>query len=334
MELDRSELIKVLEDLKPGLETEKGYERQTTHFIFNKTHIYTYNERIMVSQKYRTGIKGTVKGEKLLKILGKLPDEEIDVAQGENQLLITGERRKSGLALIPEIEIDVPFEIKEKEWFRLPGDFLEGLAFCAFSASKNTMQGPLTCIKVEGGRMVSCDAYRMTMYRLDNTFEFSFLIPRSAAEELPGYAPTLFTRTENWLHFKGEGGDVVFSCQAMDEKYPAVDGMLEFESRPAKFPDELRRAIETASVFATADPTQRITLKLRGDTITCIGRGDEGFFQEEADMQYGGKPTAIIINPVFLNEILKHVTKVKIGEEKLLFRSSKFQHVLALYDKG
>lgn len=330
MKVNRKEVCLVLESLKPGLANREILE-QSTHFIFDRNRIYTFNDQIMVTQHYKTKVKGTVEGQTLLKVLQKIPDEEITLREGEGELLIAGKKRKVGLKMIPKIALDIPFDIKDEEWFRLPTDFAQGIKLCMFSTSRDTTKGSLVCIQCKGDRLTSCDNYRLTSYKMEKKFKFTFLLPRSAAEHLVAHEPVTFTSTDAWLHFQNDGGGTL-SCRTMGEDYPDVTHLFEFDGEPVALPDGFQDNVERAGLLSTAEFNydRKITISLKDDKIICKGEGDEGWIVEEGDIRYKGKEIEFDVHPTLLHDILKHVNKVKIGEEKLLFRSSSFQHVVAL----
>ena len=250
MKLKREEFFTVLDALKPGLATSEIVE-QSTHFIFDQDRVYTFNDQIMVSQSFNTGVKGTINGQTLLKVLQKIPDETIVVEPVGAELRIKGKKREIGLKLTPE-NMNIPFNIKDGEWFRLPKNFVDGLKFCVFSASKDATKGPLVCIRLKEDKLTSCDNYRLTIYQLDKKFKFGFLLPRIAAEHLISYVPTLFTSTNEWLHFRNES-NTTFSCRTTGEKYPDVEHLMDFKGDWVKFPDGFKNAIERAGLLSTAE---------------------------------------------------------------------------------
>lgn len=329
MKLQRQELCGVLNSLKPGLASNEMIE-QSTHFIFDHSRIYTFNDQIMINQKFDIGVKGTINGQTFLKVLQKIPDKTINMSTSDDALIIKGKNKEIGLKLMPT-SIDVPFDVEGIEWFKLPKNFVEGLKFCAFSATKDITKGPLVCIQLKDDKLTSCDNYRLTVYQLDKKFTFSFLIPRTAAEHLIDYAPTLFSSTNEWLHFRNEN-NTTFSCRTTGEVYPDVQHLLDFKGNWIKFPADFKDAIERAGLLSTAefDYERRIDIIIGDGKIECKGEGRDGWFKETADLQYKGDDISFTVHPTFLSEILSRVSKVKLGEDKLLFRSKSFQHVIAL----
>ena len=331
MELKRDQLCTALQSLTPGLASNEIIQ-QSTHFIFDKDRIYTFNDQIMVAQEFNTGIKGSIGGQTLLKVLQKIPDETITLEPTDDEIIIRGKNKEIGLKLTPA-SIDIPFSISNTDWYKLPTKFVEGLKLCIISTSRDATKGPLVCIRLKDDQLTSCDNYRLTIYQLDTKFEFTFLLPRTAAEHLIRYSPTLFSSTAEWLHFMNEE-KTVFSCRSVADNYPDIGQLLDFKGEWVKFPSGFKDAIERAGLLSTAefDYERKVQLTLSDGEIECKGEGEDGWFRETNELQYQGDTKSFNIHPTYLGEILSHISKVRLGDDKLLFRGKDFQHVIALAD--
>ena len=227
----------------------------------------------MINQNFETGVDGTVNGQILLKVLQKIPDEEIQITTKGDEFIIKGNKRKIGLKMTKD-KIGIPFDVQGLDWFKLPTNFTEALKFSIFSAAKDATKGPFVCIYLNKDTLTSCDNYRATIYQLDKKFKFPFLLPRIAAEHLINYNPTLFSSTEAWLHFRNEE-KTTFSCRTMADDYPDVSFFFDFEGKWIKFPETFKETVDRAGLLSTTDfeHHRKITITLSDGKIICKGEG-------------------------------------------------------------
>ena len=220
MKYNREQLLKILKLVAPALASKEIIE-QSTSFVFVADQVVAYNDEIAVSHPLKVGLSGAVKAEEFLKLLGKLKDEEVELDTTENELLVKGKRSRAGITL--EATISLPLDIIQEpsRWNSLPEGFLEALAFCHFSASKDMAKPVLTCLHVEGEMVESCDNFRLTRHRLGKRVREGFLLPASVAKILVGYAPKEYGLTGGWVHFRNADA-VVFSARIFEGEYPSL----------------------------------------------------------------------------------------------------------------
>ena len=97
MKINKAELQRALEKVKPGLANRELVE-QSTSFAFVRDRVITYNDEISISHPV-TGLEvcGAVKAQALYEFLNKIRREEIDVEWEENQVVIRAGRAKARL---------------------------------------------------------------------------------------------------------------------------------------------------------------------------------------------------------------------------------------------
>src|SRR5688572_28649491 len=112
MKVNREELVRQLEALQPGIST-KAIIEQENCIVFKDGEAITFNDEISCRLKTNiTGITGAVRFGPLLGLLTKLQEDEIEVRQGEGELLIKGKNKESGIRM--DADILLPFENVEK----------------------------------------------------------------------------------------------------------------------------------------------------------------------------------------------------------------------------
>ncbi|NMA23687.1 MAG: hypothetical protein GX938_09320, partial [Spirochaetales bacterium] len=99
MKINKTELQKALEKVKPGLSNKELVE-QSTSFAFMGGRIVTYNDEISISHPVKDlNVTGAVKAQSLYAFLSKIKRDEIILEWEENQVVIKAGRSKAGLVL-------------------------------------------------------------------------------------------------------------------------------------------------------------------------------------------------------------------------------------------
>ena len=148
MKINKTELQKALEKVKPGLSNKELVE-QSTSFAFMGGRIVTYNDEISISHPVKDlNVTGAVKTQSLYAFLGKNKRDEIILEWEENQVVIKAGRSKAGLVLEQEIKLPVEEVGEIGKWKELPAGFLNALRFCYPCCSKDMSRPILTCVYV------------------------------------------------------------------------------------------------------------------------------------------------------------------------------------------
>ena len=331
--IKRQDLIDALTKVKPGLSNKEIVE-QSTHFIFDNDKIWTYNDRITITQKFDSGLSGAVKAEQFYKLLQKLPDEEIEVTTEPGKINIEGKKRKINIKIDPDVKItplSIP-GINSQKWEELPENFHTAIAFASFAASRNMIRPELCCLFVADGYVIGCDTFRGTKYKLTSKLNQNFLLPAEAARELSKYNPHKVLIDSGWLHFVNKE-NTVFSCRTIsDIDYPEqIWEFFNIDGEEIMLPEDFLNAIDRAQALVTADfdLDRIVTLTMENNEIICESKGDYGDYTEKADIEYNGEKLEIKVHPVLLKEILKHLQKMVVGS-RLLFVGEEFEHGICL----
>lgn len=331
--IKRQLFIDALTKVKPGLANKEIVE-QSTHFIFDDDKLWTYNDRITIMQKFKSGLVGAVKAEHFYKLLSKFPDDEITISTEPGKINIEGNNRKTSIKIDPDVKItplSVPATNSQK-WETLPENFDDAIAFSAFSASRNMIRPELCCLYIAQGFAIGCDTFRGTKYKLTSKINQEFLLPATAAVDLAKYNPVKVLVDGGWLHFINNE-NTVFSCRTVsDVEYPEqIWDFFEVDGEEIILPEDFLQAIDRAQIMITADfdLDQVVTLIMADNQITCKSEGDYGNFEEWAKINYPGEELKINVHPVLLKEILKHLQTMIVGD-RLLFKGESFEHGICL----
>ena len=336
--IDRKELIKVIKAIKPGM-----FKDQTTElseFIsFNKSEIVSYNNMISISYPMDTDIEGAVKGDELLRILEKMPDD-ITIETKKDQLVISKKEKKSkikaSLNLLP-IQTNIWPEIPEN-FDPLPKDIIKGLKFCMFSVSPDLAMGALNCVLLKHFHVLSCDNFRATKYYLTEDGEYfnddiGLLIPLNLAKVLVNYDIRSFAQDDSWLFFEDEFG-IIICCRKVEYEYPAeqVTELLQSEGKLITLPSGFRSVLDRSEILSQIDIENQkiVNLELKKNKLIISSSGDIGQYSEEMEIDYEGDDLTIMVNPVHMKQILEECSEFMLTESNINFKTESFNHVIAL----
>lgn len=328
MKINRKELLKALQAVKPGVATNETIE-QSASFVFNDNRVFSYNDEISVSVPLKLDLTGSVPAKEFLALINKMSAEEVTLTVNGNEIQVVGGKSKAGLRLESEIKLPLEEIGMPEGWNELPAKFCEGVQFCLFSAGKDQTKYILTHIHVSQDCVESSDGYRATRYYMheDQAFSTPLLIPTVAAKDVVAYTPHEYATTDGWLHFRNKD-DMVFSCRCADETYPNIDIFIEAKGESIQLPEGLDAIMDRGSVLSEG---QRLTIILEdGGNLVLATENDAGWFEEETKVAYKGKPLEFDIYPEFLTKILKVKAEVTVSEKLMKFETDDFTHVVAL----
>jgi DNA polymerase III sliding clamp (beta) subunit (PCNA family) len=332
MIIKRQELLKALEIVKPGLSNKESIP-QATFFAFKDGKVITYNDEISISHPIECiEIEGAVKAIELYALLSKIKKDEIEVIIDGEELRIESKKAKAGLSL--QAEIKLPLIDKIGKWYKLPESFLKYLSFVIPTCATDTSRPILTCIHVnKEGFIEASDSFKIVKCDLDgkempvNTF----LIPAPSAIEVKRLNPVSIAESKGWIHFKTLDGTEI-SCRTFEDEYPNTVNFLEGKGESITFPKTIFDIVERASVFSKREHIldESIEIEISKNKIIVKSKADCGWFEEEANIQYDGKPIFFCITPYLLKDILSETLECVICENKLIFEGDNWVYVTLL----
>ncbi len=339
MKVQKAELISALAKVKPGL-AKKEIVEQATHFIFANGEIVTFNDQLCIMHPFDSDVEFSVKGEEFFKIINNISEEEFTMTVDDSTVKIKSKSTKASLstivgetATVTHLIEKIKAEIAGKDfWKPLPKNFIEGLYLCAFSASKDLATGVRACVAIKGETAYSTDGLRASMYVFGSKVD-ELLIPAKDALELSKYKVKEYGISENWVHFRTKDG-IIFNCKAMKGDYPykAVHALFEDDEPAVSFPETLKDAVNAVIILAEGDVdiNKVINVDVSSGKITCKAEKERGRIEKTVSFDYKGDDFSFVINPIFFNQILQHATGLNLYEEKAMFSSDNFWHVVAL----
>jgi len=341
MEILTKTLKEALNKVKPGLSNKEMIE-QSTSFVFQRGHVYTYNDEIAISHPLKIRVLGAVRARELLDFVNRIKDEKIEIIMNEDktELLLLKKFSTATFTLNQELILPInDIEIPDT-WIDVPEAFCEAIKFCIFSVSTNPSEPVLQCLHVHGQYVESTDTMRITQYNMGTKakkcFPKSILIPANAAKHLPGINPIKYNTTQGWVHFQNEK-KLTYSCRIVDEEYVNITPHLkidEDQSVSIDFPKKIIGSIENASVFTQGnlDIENVVNIRLCKNQLTITGQGISGKYVEKIKIKWDEEEISFDNHPKNLLDILKIVQSTIISKKedhsKLKFIGENFEHIV------
>ena len=341
MKIKKAELLQALNEVKPGLAT-RSLLQQMENATFTGQDIITYNDQICVLYPFETDFEVSINHTDLYKIVSKIPTESFDISVDGNMvtLISESENESTKAELIPILEDEIgeninslveqlPSEGNEFEWQELPKDFMQGALLCIPAASTDMAQGVLTCLYVNGKELICSDNLRVSYFELSKDTNSEFFIKATIVRELSQFKFIWFCVANSWVHFQTENG-AIFSVRlirgkGLDYFKKLFDG---FKGEVIELPEGMKEFVDSASVMTSKDD-QTMFISFRKNEIVCETQNSRGRIEKRKTLKYSSKtPIEFSISATFLQQILGLPLKMIVGENKSLFESGSFKHVL------
>ena len=355
MKVNTKQLQQYLKTLQPAVSS-SGYVDDLKSVYFTGKTLAAFNNQIYISIPFETHFTGSVPGKEFNDVMQKIKSEEVDLELDKtcNSLYVKGGKTKASLVCneIEEGHFALKFMDTEMDWKPLSRDFMDGINLVKFSTEKNDARPQYNCVFVDKNTITGASNTRAFIYTLSDDIEDSFLIPVSVVNELSKFENiTHFCYAKPikdvmpCLYFKDEHGIIFFSSTIDTYGFPNCAPVFEGEGSEIIFPEEIKKAIQTAAIFTEElDIQKKIDIEFDGKEIICRGeRKGLGWVEEciETETDYG--KFGFRVNPIFFSQILNLANTAICTESKsdgnfnminkLIFKTEKFKHVLMLWKK-
>lgn len=343
MQVKRTELLKALDALRPGL-GKKGIVEQMNHFGFTGEEIVTYNDFISIIYPFKTDFECSVPADELYKIIDNLSSDDLKMELKDEKLMLKAGKSKASIRIQDGEHIlqgikDSGFH-DIKKWKGVPDDFKEGLNLCLFSVSKDMTDLRLTAIFVDHEALMSVDQLRCSRYIFRENkkgideIAGNFFIPGSSVQELLKFDGIQeFAKNDRWVFFKNKDG-VIFASKLLDfDDYPDVDELLDFEGIKLDLPEKVKEAIGLALVMADGETEAErlIDVEIDAKSIRCKGENEIGWVSHELDVDFDiDRTIGFEINPGFFLTILNHTRNMIYIDGRAKFETPDFAHAVCI----
>ena len=313
---------------------------QSAHLMFTGNEILSYNDRMCIVYPFESEIKGAVKARDFQKIIADINEDEFEISDKNDAIIIQSDSTKAKTALvslentpISKVETLELSSIKKK-FKLLPEDFIDGIKLCLFSTQKGKSGSYLECINVQSNHIMSSDNYRISYYDLgEDAIKEPFLIDLAEATKLVNFNPIKYYLADSWIHFSTEEGIIISMRRPSAEYKMGYDSNFEFDGITFDLPSELRSVVNSLSVLCEAISYLDKSIDIMIDKNKLIVKAQNAVTTVEKTLPFSKKTKSKIefsINPIFLAQILDRATTVILAEDRALFKTDKFKHLIGL----
>lgn len=337
MKINKQELQRALEIVKPGLANKEMIE-QTTSFAFLKGKVVTYNDEISISHPIEgIDFEGAIQADELYKLLGKMKKEEIDLSIEGNEVILKAGRAKAGISLQQEIKLPLTDEIKEKsEWEDIPSGFIEAMQFAVGACSSDMSRPVLTCIHVnQSGFIEASDGHRLAKSTFKKEFPTqTFLLPSTSVLQVVKLNPIKISEGNGWIHFLTEE-ETIISCRILEDAFPPTAHLYKVKGQKFTFPKNTLEVLEKACVFSKRDYVldESISITIERRKLIIESKSDVGWYEESLNVKGFEEPVSFSITPYLLKDILMKTLACQFNEKMLKFTDENWEYVTTLRGK-
>lgn len=339
MQIARDRMLSILEAMKPGLARKEILE-ESGNFIFDNDRILTYNDQVCIIHPLNCDFRCSVPAEELHKLIKLIGDDTLVLTLGESGAMLKIKTRSTNIELAaltgdPITELVSNFPDMEP-WLRVPEKMMEGIKWCSFSAAKNATLTYLTGIHIGNRYIMATDELRISKYTLPAKMRATLLIPADSARQLLAFTPISYSVKDGWCFFKNDA-DVVFCTRTIEGEYPVRNYMREFnfEGVDVALPASLKGALEVSQVLADGQipEEKRVDITIKQGVLTIKAqKRDVGNIRKRMKVRYNNsRAITFTINPIHLHAILDRTRNMKIGQDRALFKTGGFEHLVSLF---
>ncbi|NIP34439.1 MAG: hypothetical protein GWN12_05720, partial [Thermoplasmata archaeon] len=105
MKTNRETLLKALRFARLGTALRGETLEQSNAFVFVEDRLITFNDEIMTSSKSPLDFTAAILADEMLKLIDKLPDEELDIELEGEEVVLKGAKRTAGITSFKDIAL-------------------------------------------------------------------------------------------------------------------------------------------------------------------------------------------------------------------------------------
>jgi hypothetical protein len=336
LRIEREQFLHALEGVRPGLSVGALLE-QSNSFVFLDGKVMTYNEEIFCSAP--SGLSDpefncAITAKSLLKILDRMPEDELEVSIKGNELVFKGKGREFGMTMDKEILLPIEgVDQPEGKWRRLDDAYCEGLMMVQECAGNDVEKFMTTCVHIHPEWVEAFDNQQIMRYKIDTRIQDACLVKKSSVGYIAKMEPTKMNETGGWLHFKNPSG-LTMSCRRfLGENYADLGSELEPEGKPIVLPKSLAEASKRAETFSSEDAEANfVTLTVKAGRLKLRGQGASGRITEVMKAKYEGPNMSFDIAPKLLQQVVSRYSKALLDEKRLFVTGEGWVYVTFLRD--
>lgn len=332
MNVNRMMLLSVLQRVEPGVSAKAAIE-QSDCFVFSGDKVIGFNDEILAVATSPVRLDAVVKADDLMKMLAKLPDDELDVDRVGSDLVLKGAKRKAGLTCAEETVTPYETVPQPEHWRKIGDGILDMLKQASRVCGRDDTQYLTTVVHVTADRIESCDNTRLFRFSGKTGFKRDVLLPAASVDLICKQKPTEVSIGEGWAHFRVDK-DVVYSVRCSTMEYlEGLDALLQMDgAEDVRLPNTLPSIVRRADVMNDSVFGARITIRIGEHQLTISARKEGGWYKERKKIQYSGRTLEFEANPDLICDVLERSTRTQISKSKMKVTYDNVEFVLALVE--
>jgi hypothetical protein len=331
MRIQKNILLGQLESVTPGVAKDVVTLEQSKHFVFSNGKLITFNDEVACCRDSPFGdeVVGAVKADKLLDVLRRTPDEDLQVYVDKNQLVLSGRGRRSKFLLEKEIILPVNSLETPSSWETLPENFCAAAKETCGCAGRDEST-VIIFLHIHPKWIEATDRHQILRWPMICGNDSSVLVRANCMEEIVGIGVSHWFISETWIHFKST--DVNFMCRRYQgETFPDLGSCLEGTGEKIKLSKQLAAATKAARIFSSERGGEDLLrVDLKPGKVRIVGEGITGSHEEWGKLDYSGASISFYMSPEILSRLIISEEDCEVLSGKLLIRNEKYVYVTSL----
>lgn len=329
MKVNRTEFIKALKAVQPGV-SKKDLIEQSDNLIFKDGFVMSFNDEVAVYHPMELGITGAVKADELMKILGRIKSEEINVEIKDSEFVISTKSSMSGISFSPEIKVPFDEFAPPEKMMKVNDGFMTGLTACASVACHDYTEPLLRYICIKGGVMYASDSYRAIRHSSGIKSKELFYVQSSIVSGLESFRPVAMAKKDSWLYFKNSEGALFCTRTIEEESFPVTDEMFTKTGKVVPLPEEISEAVESAEVFTSQRKEEAsVSVRIKDGTMILKGEGEYGWFKQKFKIE-SKEQMSFEVSPEVLREAVRMGNSLMLCQDSVIIATESFIYVAGL----
>lgn len=332
MKINRKEFLDKLKTILCGTSKRESLE-QDNCFIFSEDLIIAFNGEVFAACQFEFDHEFAVNAFDLVRILGRVTDEEVRIEFKNNQLKVFGKNKRAGLRtqneiLLPYTDVTRPVRMK-----RIKKDFLQNVQTAAKICSADTGNYRTSHVHVTRKVIEATDRYRIYRLQIDTGVD-EIMIPADSVLKIGKMEATHIEDYNGWIWIKDDNKKIMVALCCCEGSYFSPDLMNKIlrmeEPQTIHFPEGMIDAIDRSMVMTGNDSLKMAQIHLKPSSLCIRTQKDSGWYEEKQRVKYRGEEMKIKIGLSLLKDILGKTQECQLAENKIKMQKDNMEFVIAL----
>jgi len=289
-------------ELENAIQSLKTIDKDNSIIGLKKDGIIGFNDLFFTFYKIELPITETlyIDGILLLKFIQTKVKDDLEIIQGENNIVFKSKNRKATLKIIDiEFKYQEFFkEIKNNKWKDIPSNFVDGLKECLPVVSNNKDLKGLTAFYLFRDKIIASDEVRISKYSLDQIMtKKPILIPKKTGKNIIGNKYTQYMFLDNYIVFRGN--NILFISKILDSNIPPFFGSEGYKKTiiPA-FKQDWIDFFESKDDFNN-DFFDQLSIQGKGKILIIQTKSESGNIREVVKNKVSWKGNVVLKSDIF-----------------------------------